>query len=220
MSCLTVTQWLLLSARHSRREAVVDMKLALLVASVASCNAFIWQPLRTGQPTAVRRGKLVMALPTADDIATTEFMQSFDLAAQVCDGLLEADADAAALVPAFMTTSDAARGWFVTSLTTPEYREAALHPSVVEAVVQQPAEQDPVTRLMIMNVVNSGGNHIVLSSLRTRTFPRRATLLHSPPSTPHPSFRSCLWLPRCSTKAWVTPTRPPPLSRRSIAPRY
>ena len=194
------------------------MKLALLMASAATCNAFIRQPLRTSrQPTAVgHRGTLTMALPTADDIATTEFMQSFELAAQVCDGLLEADADAAVLVPAFMTTSDAARGWFVTSLTTPEYRDAALHPSVVEAVVQQPAEQDPVTRLMIMNVVSRDGKHAALSSYRTALYLTAPLLPLSPPLR----IRSCLWLPQCSTRAWATRTRLPRPWKRSTAPRY
>ena len=63
-------------------------------------------------------------LPTADAIESSPFMESFDKADAVCQGLMSGNAEAAALVPSFLATSDAARGWFVTSLTTPDYREA------------------------------------------------------------------------------------------------
>ena len=114
-----------------------QLKLVSLLIACAPCAGFL-----SGFHGHASRGTFVSSLPSAEDVKTTEFMKSFDLAAQVCEGLQGPNADAAAeLVPSFMTTSDAARGWFVTSLTTPEYRDAALHPSVVEAVVTQPKDQ-------------------------------------------------------------------------------
>ncbi|KAJ1406550.1 hypothetical protein B484DRAFT_456809 [Ochromonadaceae sp. CCMP2298] len=126
------------------------------------------------------------ALPTPESIAAAPFMESFDLAASVCDGLLSPPSDAAAalLVPRFFCTSDAARGWFVTSLTTPEYRAAALHPSVVDAVVNQPLEQS-VTRLMLMNVImpratamqHAAAGNSEMAAASMETFDRAQTLV-------------------------------------------
>ena len=108
-------------------------------------------------------------LPTADAIEAASFMDAVSLASTVCEALVEVESSsasspalsssaAASLIPSFLTSSDGARGWFVSSLSDPRFRSAALSPAVPRAIVAAIASApDPPTydlpRLMVMNVI-------------------------------------------------------------------
>ena len=108
-------------------------------------------------------------LPTADAIEAASFMDAVSLASTVCEALVELESSsasspalsssaAASLIPSFLTSSDGARGWFVSSLSDPQFRSAALSPAVPRAIVAAIASApDPPTydlpRLMVMNVI-------------------------------------------------------------------